>query len=343
VLGLIAGWFGIDQHAILKGLTARFAKKGEKLVEANERAFAAGLEFAQANPMAQPRTIDPVAEAGKRMLVDGNEMCAAAAIFAGCDFFGGYPITPSTEIMQFLSREIWGYGGVVLQCEDEIASIGAALGASFGGKKAMTATSGPDMSLKTEIMGLATIAELPLVIVNVQRGGPSTGMPTKAEQSDLFQAVFSAHGNPTSSGRMHALMTEKRIRKFEPLCKRDDLFDIEGELTAPLALIAWGSNAGVCREALRRATQQGLNVKLLVPRFLFPINEGLYRRFFATVEAGLVVETSYMGQLYRVLRMFIDMPAGVGSFARPGGNPVRASEIVAALKELAMRVRRQLN
>ena len=142
-------------------------------------------------------------------------MCAAAAIFAGCEFFSGYPITPSTEIMQFLSREIWKYGGAVLQAEDEIAGIGAALGASFAGKKAMTATSGPGMSLKTEMLGLASIAELPLVVVNVQRGGPSTGMPTKSEQGDLFQAVFSAHGDvlrpvlaPTSVADTFAITVE---------------------------------------------------------------------------------------------------------------------------------------
>ena len=142
-------------------------------------------------------------------------MCAAAAIFAGCTFFGGYPITPSTEIMQFLDREIWKYGGTVLQAEDEIAGIGAVVGASFAGKKAMTATSGPGMSLKTEMLGLASIAELPLVCVNVQRGGPSTGMPTKAEQSDLFQAAFSAHGDclrpvlaPTSVGDMFGVTVE---------------------------------------------------------------------------------------------------------------------------------------
>ena len=106
------------------------------------------------------------------LLADGNEMCAAAAIFAGCTFFSGYPITPSTEIMQFLGREIWKYGGTVLQAEDEIAGAGAVVGASFAGRKAMTATSGPGMSLKTEMLGLASIAELPLVCVNVQRGGP---------------------------------------------------------------------------------------------------------------------------------------------------------------------------
>ena len=128
-------------------------------------------------------------------MTDGNEISAAAAIFAGCEFFGGYPITPSTEVMQFLNREIWKYGGSVLQAEDEIAGIGAVVGASFAGKKALTATSGPGMSLKTEMLGLATIAELPLVCINVQRGGPSTGIPTKSEQSDLYQAAFSAHGD----------------------------------------------------------------------------------------------------------------------------------------------------
>src|SRR5512136_3026854 len=124
-----------------------------------------------------------------KLVVDGNDMCAAAAIF------GGYPITPSSEIMQFFGREVWKYGGTMLQCEDEIAGVGAVVGASFAGKKALTATSGPGMSLKTEMIGLATISELPLVVINVQRGGPSTGIPTKSEQSDLFQAVFSSHGD----------------------------------------------------------------------------------------------------------------------------------------------------
>src|SRR5664280_3433374 len=114
---------------------------------------------------------------------------------AGCKFFGGYPITPASEIMQYLGREIWKHGGSLLQAEDEIAGVAAAVGASFAGVKAMTATSGPGLSLKTEVLGLASVAELPLVCVDVQRGGPSTGMPTKPEQADLFAAVFSAHGD----------------------------------------------------------------------------------------------------------------------------------------------------
>ena len=196
VLGLLAGWFGIGREAILRRHPqevreeGRSARRGQR---AGVRARRRVRRGASARDAAHAST--PPAKRGPKLLTDGNEMCAAAAIFAGCEFFGGYPITPSTEIMQFLTREIWKYGGAVLQAEDEIAGIGAALGASFAGKKAMTATSGPGMSLKTEILGLATIAELPLVVVNVQRGGPSTGMPTKSEQADLFQAVFSAHGD----------------------------------------------------------------------------------------------------------------------------------------------------
>jgi 2-oxoglutarate/2-oxoacid ferredoxin oxidoreductase subunit alpha len=166
------------------------------VLEANQRAFAAGRSYAVANPLPAVKRLAPTdVPVIPKLLTDGNEMCGAAAIFSGCTFFGGYPITPSTEIMQYLGREIWKYDGVVFQAEDEISGVAAVVGASFAGKKAMTATSGPGVSLKTEVLGLASIAELPLVCVNVQRAGPSTGIPTKSEQADLFQAVFSAHGD----------------------------------------------------------------------------------------------------------------------------------------------------
>jgi 2-oxoglutarate ferredoxin oxidoreductase subunit alpha len=195
VLGLLAGWFGIARKVIVSGMRKKWGKKSPEMVEANERAFAAGMAYAQEHPLRSMEPMMPPQNGKTHMVADGNDMCGAAAIFAGCEFFSGYPITPSTEIMQFLNREIWKYGGTVLQAEDEIAGVGAVVGASFAGKKAMTATSGPGMSLKSEILGLATIAELPLVCVNVQRGGPSTGIPTKSEQADLFQAIFSAHGD----------------------------------------------------------------------------------------------------------------------------------------------------
>jgi 2-oxoglutarate ferredoxin oxidoreductase subunit alpha len=448
VLGLLAGWFGIGRESILAGIRKKFGKKGAELLEANEKAFHAGIAYAEAHPFQEPRVMARADESGARLLTDGNDMCAAAAIFAGCKFFGGYPITPSTEVMQFLSREIWKYGGTVLQAEDEIAGIGAALGASFGGVKAMTATSGPGMSLKGEILGLATIAELPLVVVNVQRGGPSTGLPTKSEQADLFQAAFSAHGDvlrpvlaptgvadtfdvtveafniaeryqtpvivlsdqeiaqrkelidaidtsrfeiverrrptneelekyvrfrttddgvspvshpgvkggnylgagiehnehgdPTASGRIHARMNEKRFKKLDALRRRTDMFRVEGDPAAPLALISWGSSAGVCREALRLALAEGLKVKLLVPRLLYPIVEDVYAGFFDKVEAGLVVEQSHQGQLYRILRMYVDVPKGVVPFCRSGANPFQPAEVLARLRECAVALQRRL-
>jgi 2-oxoglutarate ferredoxin oxidoreductase subunit alpha len=448
VLGLLAGWFGIAAEALSKGIAKRFAGKGEAVLAAAQAAFLAGVDYAVQHPLGDAQLrLSPPPMAGGKLLADGNEMCAAGAIFAGCEVFGGYPITPSTEIMQMLGRELWKHGGAMLQAEDEIAGIGAALGASFAGKKAMTATSGPGMSLKTEILGLASIAELPLVVVNVQRGGPSTGMPTKSEQADLFQAAFSAHGDvvrpvlaptcvadtflttvaafnlaekyqtpvivlsdqeiaqrkesfdpidtaalpvihrrtpapaqlqryerfqltedgispisapgmaggayqgagiehnelgaPTASGAMHARMTEKRFRKLDSLREHVELFVSEGDSRAELALISWGSSAGVCREALQLAAQEGLRVKLFVPYLLYPVVEEPYRTFLSSVRAGFVVEQSYQGQLYRMLRMFLDLPQELRSLARPGANPFQPRELVGRLRDLALELQRQ--
>ena len=446
VLGLLAGWFGLARQALLNGIRLKFARKGADVVAANERAFAAGLAFADGHPLGPAKRLAPPLASGRKWLADGNEMCAAAAVFAGCEFFGGYPITPSTEIMQALGRDLWKFGGAVLQAEDEIAGVGAAIGASFAGRKAMTATSGPGMSLMTEMLGLATIAELPLVCVNVQRGGPATGMPTKSEQSDLFQAVFSAHGDaarpvlaptcvadtfhvtvaafniaealqtpvivlsdqeiaqrkeildpietsgiaitdrrrptqaeilgyerfratdsgvspisqpglpggqylasgiehteagaPTASGAVHARMTEKRFRKLQALHPRRDLFEHRGRRDAAIGLIAWGSVAGLAHEAFERALDQGLDVQLLVPRLVYPVLEEVYREFFSRVRAGLVVEQSFQGQLHRILRMFVDLPPGVQSFARPGATPITVTEIVDRLGAGALALQR---
>ncbi len=128
-------------------------------------------------------------------LVQGNEACARGALYAGCRFFAGYPITPSSEIMEYLAREMPKVGGVCVQLEDEIASLSAVIGAAWGGLKAMTATSGPGFSLMQENIGYAAITETPCVIVNCQRWGPSTGQPTKAAQGDVMQARWGTHGD----------------------------------------------------------------------------------------------------------------------------------------------------
>jgi len=131
----------------------------------------------------------------KTRLVQGNEACAIGAIKAGVRFFGGYPITPSTEIAEYMARELPKIGGVFIQMEDELASMGAIIGASLAGLKSMTATSGPGFSLMQENIGFACMIEAPCVIVNVMRGGPSTGLPTKVSQGDVMQARWGTHGD----------------------------------------------------------------------------------------------------------------------------------------------------
>ena len=131
----------------------------------------------------------------REIISTGNELAAIAAIDAGCEFFSGYPITPSSEVMHSLSDLLPKNGGAAIQMEDEIAGVCAALGAAMSGKRSLTATSGPGISLKAENIGLGYIAEVPLVIINVMRGGPSTGLPTRVQQGDVLQAKNPTHGD----------------------------------------------------------------------------------------------------------------------------------------------------
>ncbi len=130
-----------------------------------------------------------------QVLLQGNEACVKGALTAGCRFYAGYPITPATEIMEIMARELPKVGGVFIQMEDEIASLGSVIGASIAGTKSMTATSGPGFSLMQEHIGFACMAEVPCVIVDVMRAGPSTGLPTQPSQSDVMQARWGTHGD----------------------------------------------------------------------------------------------------------------------------------------------------
>jgi len=133
--------------------------------------------------------------ATREIISTGNELAAIAAVDAGCEFFGGYPLTPSSEVMHVISDLLPKVGGASIQMEDEIAGICCVIGASMSGKRALTATSGPGMSLKAENLGLAQMAEVPLVCINVMRGGPSTGLPTRVAQGDILQAKNPSHGD----------------------------------------------------------------------------------------------------------------------------------------------------
>lgn len=155
--------------------------------------------------------------ATREIISTGNDLAAIAAVDAGCKFFGGYPITPSSEVMHTISDLLPAVGGVAIQMEDEIAGVACAVGAGMAGHRTMTATSGPGISLKAENLGLAQMAEVPLVVVNVMRGGPSTGLPTRVSQGDVRQAKNPSHGDYRSitlcAGNLAECYTET-VRAF---------------------------------------------------------------------------------------------------------------------------------
>ena len=198
VLGLVYWLYNRTLEHTLNFLTEKFQAKPDTL-EANVRALKAGFHYGETIEAAKRYTIEKAQlEPGEYRNIVGNEALGLGLITAakksGLDlFYAGYPITPASDILHFLSRHK-NFGIKTFQAEDEIAAVTAAVGASFGGALAVTATSGPGMALKGEALGLAMMLEIPMVIVNVQRGGPSTGLPTKTEQADLLQAMYGRNG-----------------------------------------------------------------------------------------------------------------------------------------------------
>lgn len=184
------------EKQILSDIELRYKAKSKEIIESNKTALNNGYKYSK-EVLKRNDNFNNVGieSTGSKLIMSGNEAIGLGAIAAGCRFFSGYPITPATEIMEWMAKELPKFGGKMIQCEDEIAAINYALGSSFGGVKSMTATSGPGFSLMQEAIGLASMAELPVVIADVQRCGPSTGAPTKTEQSDLFAALYGTHGD----------------------------------------------------------------------------------------------------------------------------------------------------
>ena len=194
-LGACAQLFDIPSEVFKELLRDKFGRKGEAVVQKNLQAMQLGIDYAKEQPKRDPVRLGQGPRKTRKLVLSGNESLSLGTIAAGCRYYAGYPITPASDIMEFLAKELPKLGGFVIQTEDEIAALGTVLGLSYAGKKAMTATSGPGFSLMTEMMGLAVVAEIPAVVVNVQRVGPSTGMPTKTEQGDLYLACYGGHGN----------------------------------------------------------------------------------------------------------------------------------------------------
>ena len=192
-LGALARLIGLPESAIVEAVAASIGRKKPEAVFASEKAVLLGS--ANAPDLTLPKLPISAAKSAGRWAITGNEATGFGALKGGVKFVGGYPITPATEILEWMAGALPQCGGVLLQAEDELASINMIIGASYGGVPSLTATAGPGLSLMIESLGLAVAAEVPVVVVDVMRSGPSTGIATKSEQSDLNIAVYGLHGD----------------------------------------------------------------------------------------------------------------------------------------------------
>jgi 2-oxoglutarate/2-oxoacid ferredoxin oxidoreductase subunit alpha len=237
--------------------------------------------------------------------VQGNEACVEGALYAGLDFFAGYPITPSTEIAELLSHHLPQRGGKFIQMEDEIASMCAIIGASLTGSKVMTATSGPGFSLMQEALGYAIMTEIPCVIVNVQRGGPSTGIPTHVSQGDVNQARWGVHGD-------HAIVTITASNHQDVFKTTVDAFNISETYRTPVILL-YDEVVGHTRERLIVPEKGELP---LVERLRTSVREGVdYHPYLPREDGRLPMSDFGSVHRYNVTGLFHDM------WGFPSDNP----------------------
>ena len=234
---------------------------------------------------------------GNIKFVQGNEACAEAAVYAGLDFYAGYPITPSTEITEFLASRLPQIGGKFLQMEDEIASLCAIIGASLTGCKVMTATSGPGFSLMQEALGYAIMAEIPCVIVNVQRGGPSTGLPTHGSQGDVIQARWGTHGD-------HAIIALTASNHQDIFALTVEAFNLAETYRTPVILLL---DEVVAHMRERLVIPQPGEIPL-AERLKTAVNEGVDYHPYLPREDGRLPMSDFGGvHRYNVTGLFHDM------------------------------------
>jgi 2-oxoglutarate ferredoxin oxidoreductase subunit alpha len=433
-LGIASRLLGFTIEQVFAPMEKRLTDKGPAAIEASLAGIKVGFGAA-ANIEFSMQLAPPKPSSARRWLLSGNEAAALGAIRGGIRFAAAYPITPATEILEWLAPNLTKVGGTLLQAEDELAAINMIIGASYGGTPALTATSGPGLSLMIEALGLATSAEVPIVVVDVMRGGPSTGIPTKSEQGDLNIAIYGLHGdaphlvlapqsvgdclfttqwatylaealqapaivlsdqfigqaraaierpadvafigartvatdiagpykryamaangvspmaipgtrggqytadglthaenaNPTSGAADHLKQLDKRRDKLDHFNFGDHWATVEGK--GDLAVLTWGSLASTAREAIARAAADGLNVRLVAPRLLTPVQPERLAAALKGVKRILVVEQTHGGQFHRYLRAHYDLPAEVRVFKRPGPLPITAGEIHRAITD----------
>lgn len=433
-LGIASRLLGFSVEQVFALVEKQLGGKGAAAIEASRAGIKAGFATAAAIKF-NPQLAPPVPSGARRWLLSGNEATALGAIRGGVRFAAAYPITPATEILEWLSPALTKVGGILLQAEDELAAINMIIGSSYGGTPALTATSGPGLSLMIEAIGLATASEIPIVVVDVMRGGPSTGIPTKSEQTDLNIAIYGLHGDaphlvlapqsvadclfttqwatylaetlqapaivlsdqfmgqaraaierpadvafigarttassitgaykryalapggvsamalpgmpggqytadglthtesgiPTSGANDHLAQLDKRRDKLDRFNFGDHWASVEG--SGDLAVITWGSLTGAAREAAGRAAADGLDIRVIAPRLLAPVQPERLAAALDGVKRILVVEQTHSGQFLRYLRAHYDLPAQVRAFHRPGPLPITTGEIHRAIMD----------
>ena len=256
--------------------------------------------------------------------IQGNEACVEGAVYAGVDFFAGYPITPSTEILEHLSERLPMTGGKFIQMEDEIASMGAIIGASLTGKKVMTATSGPGFSLKQEALGYACMAEIPCVIANVQRGGPSTGNPTHVSQGDVNQARWGTHGD-------HAIITLTASNHQDVFKITVDAFNMAETYRTPVVILM-DEVIGHMREKIVIPKPGEIPV---VERLRTSVKGGVDYHPYLPREDGRLPMSDFGGEhRYNVTGLFHDM------WGFPNNNPKVVGEL---LRHLVDKIENNVN
>ncbi|HEY4696734.1 MAG TPA: 2-oxoacid:acceptor oxidoreductase subunit alpha [Gallionella sp.] len=435
-LGAMSVLFNIPVESLREVIATKFARRGEDVVQGNLTAFERGRELAAALDKTDPWTLGTPKGKQDVIVMSGNNAIGLGALIAGLDFFSAYPITPATEVAIYVAKHLPKRGGTLIQAEDEIASISQVLGASYAGKKAMTSTSGPGLSLMSEMLGMAFMSELPCVVVDVQRGGPSTGLPTKHEQSDLFLAIHGGHGDagrivlsvesihdcisltvvafnlaekyqcpvlllsdgslafstqnvpypnpddyhvverkrwdgngeyrryaltedgispmvdpgtpggihiatglehneiglPSYSSANHEAMQDKRFRKLKGVINDVAPTEVDGEGTADLGVIAWGSTIGVVREALQRLRAEGYRVNGFYPKLLNPLPAQQFEAFGASCKRLLLPEVNFQGQLAHFVRAETSLRPE--SYTICGGMPFTPEMIVNKVREV---------
>ncbi|MGD9146588.1 MAG: 2-oxoacid:acceptor oxidoreductase subunit alpha [Anaerolineae bacterium] len=446
-LGALAALVGFDFPQLQATVKDLYGRKRPQFIESNRIALLTGYQWVKDNvadgvpfQLAPP---DPDHES--QLVMSGNRAIVAGALTAGCRYFAGYPITPASDILEEMAKRLPNVGGATLQTEDEIAAIASVIGASITGVKAMTATSGPGFSLMQEMLGLATMAEVPLVVVNSMRAGPSTGMPTKMEQADLNIALYGGHGEaprivlaarsvrdcfyqsmqafylsetfqmpvilltdqslshrtetlpmpdpnlvpvverlrpskedaqdyqryrltdsgispmgvpgfdptpftatglehdehgaPNYTPEMHTAQLDKRGHKFE--IAADALCGLEPPLgcasygvpedQATVGVLAWGSTAGVVREAVDEMAAEGYPVSALVPAVINPLPADRIMEFASNLSAIIVPEVNRTAQFAAWVKAHTELH--LISLNKYGGLPFTPAEIRAKVME----------